>query len=100
MKDLVSRTRTQTFLEKINLKESARGMLIKGINIMSNLALIGATVKAGLEEIAKQADALATGLQNAAPGDKKMVPNPSVQYLFDIADAIKQEIKTLSQESK
>jgi hypothetical protein len=53
---------------------------------MSEIAVIAATAKVSLQEIAKQAKALATGLQNAAPGDKVSNPNNSILYLFDTAE--------------
>ena len=58
------------------------------VAIMSDTAIIAATAKSSLLEIAKQAAALGTGLQNAAPGDKAGEPNPSVQYLLDIAEEL------------
>lgn len=57
---------------------------------MSELMIWAATVKTTLREIAKQASALGTGLQNAAPGDKSGVPNNSVQYLVDTAEQLDQ----------
>lgn len=54
--------------------------------IMSDLALIAASTRTTLLEIAKQAAALGNGLQNAAPGDKTGKPNLSVQYLLGIAE--------------
>lgn len=53
---------------------------------MSEMAIIAASMKSTLKEIAKQATALGTGLQNAAPGDKTGAPNNSVQYLLSIAE--------------
>lgn len=55
---------------------------------MSDLTVITATTKMTLEEIAKQATALATGLQNVAPGDKLTSPNNSVSYLFAVAEEL------------
>lgn len=55
--------------------------------IMSEIAVQAAAVKTRLTEIAGQAAALATGLQNAAPGDKDK-PNPSIQYLSAVAEAL------------
>lgn len=55
---------------------------------MSELAVIAATAKITLQEIAKQSAALATGLQNAAPGSKSLTPNNSIQYLFNISEIL------------
>lgn len=60
---------------------------------MRDLMMMAASVHTALQEMARQTAALATGLQNAAPGDKA-TPNKSVQYLFDISD----ELTILSQE--
>lgn len=57
---------------------------------MSELAIITASMQGTLKEIAKQASALGTGLQNAAPGDKLGTPNNSVQYLLAIAETLDQ----------
>lgn len=65
---------------KRNLYES--GVVI----IMSDIAILAATVKTTLLDIAKQAQALGTGLQVAAPGDKSGAPNNSVQYLLTISE--------------
>jgi hypothetical protein len=54
---------------------------------MSEIAVQAASVKLKLLEISKQAAALAAGLQNAAPGEKD-TPNPSIQYLTSISDAL------------
>lgn len=56
--------------------------------IMSDTAIITSTARTTLLEIAKQAAALGTGLQNAAPGDKTGAPNNSVQYLLAISEAL------------
>jgi hypothetical protein len=56
--------------------------------IMSDLDILTATVKSSLLDIAKQANALGTGLQNAAPGEKADKPNNSVQYLLNVSDAL------------
>lgn len=58
------------------------------ICFMTDTAIFAASVKTELLEIAKQALALGTGLQNAAPGDKTGTPNNSVSYLLSIADAL------------
>ncbi|VVC75123.1 hypothetical protein AQUSIP_03990 [Aquicella siphonis] len=55
---------------------------------MSDAVILAASVKTTLLEIAKQAGALGTGLQNAAPGDKSGTPNNSVSYLLSIADSL------------
>ncbi|MBV9575648.1 MAG: hypothetical protein JO149_03395 [Gammaproteobacteria bacterium] len=57
---------------------------------MTEVAIIAASMKSTLKEIAKQAMALGTGLQNAAPGDKTGAPNNSVQYLLTIAENLGQ----------
>lgn len=54
--------------------------------VMSDIAIVAASAKATLTEIAKQSSALATGLQNAAPGDKAGIPNNSVLYLQSVAE--------------
>lgn len=54
---------------------------------MSDIVIIAASAKVTVTEIAKQANALATGLQNAAPGDKA-TPNNSVQYLFSMSESL------------
>jgi hypothetical protein len=60
----------------------------EAIYVMTDVALIAATVKASLHEVAKQAEGLATGLQNAAPGSAALTPNKSVQYLFSTAEQL------------
>lgn len=55
---------------------------------MSDLTILAATIKASLQEVAKQAAGLGTGLQNAAPGDKAGKPNNSVEYLLTISDTL------------
>lgn len=54
----------------------------KVVTVMSEVAILAATVKTTFLEIAKQAGALGVGLQNAAPGEKSATPNNSVQYLL------------------
>lgn len=54
--------------------------------VMTDIAIVAASVKTTLLEIAKQASALGVGLQNAAPGDKTGTPNKSVQYLLEASD--------------
>lgn len=54
--------------------------------IMSDLALLIASTKTTILQIAQQSNALANGLQNVAPGTKTGVANNSVQYLFGITD--------------
>jgi hypothetical protein len=56
--------------------------------VMSDTAIIAASAKTTLIEIAKQAGALGMGLQNAAPGDKKGTPNNSVQYLISMSESL------------
>lgn len=53
---------------------------------MTDLITIKASAKITLLEIAKQALALGTGLQNAAPSEKAGTPNTSVQYLLSTAE--------------
>lgn len=55
---------------------------------MSDAAILAASIKTTLLEVAKQAEALAIGLQNAAPGDKSGAPNNSVSYLLGISENI------------
>jgi hypothetical protein len=55
---------------------------------MSEFAVITVSMKDTLKEIAKQANALGAGLQNAAPGERSGTPNHSVQYLFSIAASL------------
>ena len=56
--------------------------------IMSDMDILAATIKSTLRDIAKQAGALGTGLQNAAPGNKTDTPNNSVQYLLGVSDVL------------
>jgi hypothetical protein len=57
--------------------------------IMSELAIIAAYAKSSFSEISKQADALANGLLNAAPGGKPgTMPNKSIQYLLDTSEKL------------
>jgi len=58
------------------------------VYIMSDLAILAASVKTTLIEIAHHAAALGTGLQNAAPGEKIGAPNNSVQYLLNISEVL------------
>jgi hypothetical protein len=53
---------------------------------MTDNAVLAATIKTTLLEIAKQASALGTGLLNAAPGDKSGTPNNSVSYLLNTSE--------------
>jgi len=63
-------------------------MQLRMVIFMSDIAIIAASVQATLKEIAKQASALGTGLQNAAPGEKAGTPNNSIQYLLSTAENI------------
>jgi len=63
--------------------------------IMSELVIWAATIKTALRDISKQAAALGTGLQNAAPGDKTGVPNNSVQYLVDTSEHLEQIVEQI-----
>lgn len=69
--------------------------------IMSDVAILASSVKAALLEIAKQANALGVGLQNASPGKKGSVPNQSIQYLLDVSAYLvkKAEVLDLMKES-
>lgn len=60
----------------------------QAVYVMTDVALIAATVKTTLQEVAKQAEGLATGLQNAAPGSAALTPNKSVQYLFSTSEQL------------
>ncbi len=60
---------------------------------MSEFKVIAVSMRDTLKDIAKQANALATGLQNAAPGDKAGTPNNSVQYLFSIAEVLEKIVE-------
>jgi len=55
---------------------------------MSDLRILAASTKGSLIEVARQADALGKGLQNAAPGNKTGTPNDSVTYLISISDSL------------
>lgn len=57
---------------------------------MTDLVLLTASAKTTLLEIAKQAGALGSGLQNVAPGDKNGTPNNSVQYLLTASESLAQ----------
>lgn len=68
--------------------------------IMSEVAVLASSVKTRIQEIAKQAMALASGLQNAAPGEKD-IPNASIQYLLAVSDAlneISEQLEMLEQQ--
>ena len=60
------------------------GMIV----VMSDIAIITASAKTTIQEVAKQASALGTGLLNAAPGDISGTPNNSIQYLLAISDEL------------
>ena len=57
---------------------------------MRDIIIFSAFVKTTLNEIAKQAYLLGTGLQNAAPEKQLGVPNKSVLYLLNIFKTITQ----------
>lgn len=57
---------------------------------MTDIAVLATSIKTTLLEVAKQASTLGIGLQNAAPGEKRGVPNYSVQYLLEVSQALKQ----------
>lgn len=63
--------------------------------IMSDTTIVASMAKAELAEIAKQANALGIGLQNAAPGDKTASPNNSVQYLLEVAACLTKKVEEL-----
>lgn len=71
-------------LKKEESKSDLNGMVF----YMSEQAILAASVKMTLHEIAKQAGALGVGLQNAAPGEKSGTPNNSVQYLLHTSENI------------
>lgn len=52
---------------------------------MSDIAQQAAIMQQTLQDIAKQANDLGVGLQNAAPSDKAGAPNPSIEYLTAVA---------------
>ena len=58
------------------------------IYYMSDALIFAASIKMSLLEVAKQAEALGLGLQNAAPGEKAGTPNNSVSYLLAISENI------------
>lgn len=66
------------------IKPNPTGMVV----VMSDLAILAASIKTTLLEVAKQASALGIGLQNAAPGDKLGTPNNSVQYLLSTSESL------------
>jgi hypothetical protein len=61
----------------------------EAIYYMSDAVILAASIRMSLLEIAKQAEALGIGLQNAAPADKAGTPNNSVSYLLSISENIK-----------
>jgi hypothetical protein len=63
--------------------------------IMSDLRILMVSATGSFLEIARQANALGTGLQNAAPGDKAGTPNSSVQYLLKISEVLTELAKQL-----
>lgn len=60
---------------------------------MADLDEITVATAARLQELAQQASRLGTGLQNAAPVEKTGVSNPSIQYLFGVADILSKATK-------
>lgn len=52
---------------------------------MTDFAQLIITATHTFKELSNQANALGTGLLNAAPGSRTGVPNNSIQYLLDIA---------------
>jgi hypothetical protein len=67
------------------IRDTALNTSVRMGKIMSDLRILAVSTRGSLLEIAKQAAALGTGLQNAAPGDKTGTPNNSVQYLLAIS---------------
>lgn len=59
-----------------------------GAYIMSDAVIITTMTVTALQEVAKQASALGTGLLNAAPGDKSGQPNASVLYLLETSELL------------
>ena len=55
---------------------------------MSDIALLAASIKGSLLDIAKQAEALGIGLENVAPGSKRDKPNNSVVYLHATSESL------------
>lgn len=55
---------------------------------MTDITAVIVALEASLLDVARQAQVLATGLQNAAPGDKENAPNKSVLYLFEAAEKL------------
>lgn len=64
--------------------------LAKTASIMSDVAVLAATTKTTLLGIAKQAHALGTGLQQAAPMGMSNNSNQSIEYLIEISDKLTQ----------
>lgn len=67
-----------------------------GVIIMTDLSLMATQVSSSLYEIARQAAALGTGLQNAAPDSG---PNPSIDYLFAVAESLTKIASLCKEES-
>ena len=65
-------------------------LFIKGVIVMTDIAVLNQSVQTILFEIAKQTQVLGTGLQNAAPLGKGEV-SPSIQYLFEISEYLKNQ---------
>lgn len=58
------------------------------VSVMSDVAILAASAKVTLLEVVKQTNALATGLLNAAPGNKTGAPNETVLYLQSISEVL------------
>lgn len=53
---------------------------------MTDITIILASTESSLLDVSRQAQTLAAGLQNAAPGNTSNVPNKSVLYLLEVSD--------------
>lgn len=74
----------ESYAMLISERPSPPGILL----IMSDLAILAASTRATLLDVARQSAGLGIGLQNAAPGDRAGVPNNSVQYLLETAESL------------
>ena len=60
-----------------------------GYDLMSNTPVVIQAARDRMVEVAKQAQALASGLQSVAPAElSASSPNTTVQYLFEISDQL------------